>query len=236
MADDGQNRRELKRSDPRQVEEECLEQPGVLATRRTGDDIDADAVRGGAAARRNNLRYEYLDRAVDPDLVRKLLGGLAGPPERAIVYVEDEKMGGRLAAELGLDLYGVGGANADNAAMVTRWKTAGGAILATAAMGAGVGLEDVVLVVCAGPPDSGDQMLEIMGCAGRNGDPATAVLAAPFWTIRSGGDGLLARFATAECRLAVVIQHWGGAARRCGYGDNRCDRCAAAAVASTNSS
>lgn len=186
---------------------------------------DTLTIRSGCTSR--NIRFEYIDSDGSADLLRRIVSGLADN-QKGIIYVTDKAEGNRLSASLQMAIYSADLGEAEQDKVIAGWKAKGGAILATSALGLGVDFRNVVLVVCVSG-FQGIEMVQMMGRAGRNGEPATGILVMPLRV----ATGFFRDYAKASCRRFVVSEFLDGKGRVCGLGDIRCDLCNASAGAGT---
>ena len=215
----------MNRISPRQIYMTGTLPPSMELRLKNRLELPADTPVVRSKCTSKNIRYEYIDAEPSTEVAAKLVSGLAGD-EKGIVYVVDKAEGQRVSGELGLPFYSADVAPSEQERMIAEWKAKGGAMVATSALGVGVDFRGVVLVVCLSA-FSGIEMLQMLGRAGRNGEPATGVLVMPLSRTRD----FLRDYATSRCRRFAVSSFLDGEGVVCGLGDTRCDLCGAAAGA-----
>ena len=101
-----------------------------------------------------------------------------GPPgQKAVLYCGTIAQGTRLAKELGCGLYhSKAGSEAEKNRIVQGWRTRGGVIVATNALGLSLDVPDVRLVIHAGAPRALRDYCQESGRAGRDMEPCRAVV------------------------------------------------------------
>ncbi len=195
---------------------------------------------------RANIRYAITPR---DNPLRQLTRLLAEQPGPGIVYAPTragvEKLAGQLA-ETGRSVlpYHAGLAPDVRAANQSAFVASEDMVMvATVAFGMGIDKPDVRFVAHAGLPKSIESYYQETGRAGRDGDPAMALM---LWgaddfarararlgeldEARRGGerarlDTLASLVETAECRRAILLRHFGeDPPERCGNCDNCLDR------------
>lgn len=176
---------------------------------------------------RKNLAFGWIQEEASMDRVKELLGKL-DKGDKALVYVESVAMATDWGEQLGGASY-VGGDKGQTFQQeqgFKTWSREGGVMVATTALGVGIDVPGVVLVICCGDMFNGLTMIQMFGRAGRDGSPATAVL---ICTRGKGekklGDRLQKEWSTGCLRQAIGRYLDGDDAKRCGFNDNRCQRC-----------
>ncbi|WCT73292.1 DNA helicase RecQ [Sphingomonas naphthae] len=192
---------------------------------------------------RPNIRYSIAPR---DGLPKQLAAFVAETPGAGIVYAQSRAETERLAASLGAGgrptrAYHAGLDPAVRAANQKAFVASEDMVMvATIAFGMGIDKPDVRFVAHAGLPRSIEAYYQETGRAGRDGDPALALM---FWgaddfararrridtemeEARRPGErqrlnALAALVETAECRRAILLRHFGEhPAERCGNCDN----------------
>jgi len=145
----------------------------------------AFVVRRGTTRRNISYRVAQAESAADlRKQVVELVRGVVGDPSpsdklprpRVIVYVLAIFTVSATAAELGCDIYHGKLDKLKRSDIVQRWLKNGGPIVATCALGAGVDIPDVRLVVHYHPPRTLRDFVQESGRAGRDGEPSTSVI------------------------------------------------------------
>jgi superfamily II DNA helicase RecQ len=189
-----------------------------------------------ASTSRGNLRYEVARRARpgEPlmEMVRRLVPrGTRAVDGRTIVYCRTVAEVREVAGRLGCDAYYADAGAAEKKRMLDDFlSTAGAVVAATGALGLGIDVADVRLVVHVGLPWSLLDFAQQSGRAGRDGRPSRAVVAVDeaVIAIDDGADPLVARFVGGdECRRVVLDEHLDGRKGRteCESGEQTCDVC-----------
>lgn len=220
----------------------------ATADRHTRDDILVQLGIPGeglvlAGFDRPNIRYRVTPR-VSP--AKQLADFIAANPGPGIVYCPTrdgtERMAGKLAAATGRSVSAYhAGLDPERRAQVQHDFVASedGIVTATVAFGMGIDKPDVRFVAHAGLPKSIESYYQETGRAGRDGDPAEALM---LWgaedfararmrlgelpEARLAGErarlnSLAALVETVECRRALLLRHFGESPpERCGNCDN----------------
>ena len=188
---------------------------------------------------RTNTRYEVVEvpsPSEEEDLaLREARRGSAAAAagQKAILYSSTIAQGARLAKELGRPFYhSKAGSEAEKARIVEGWRATGGVLVATNALGLGLDVPDVRLVIHAGAPRALREYCQESGRAGRDGQRCRAVIYHSGRTSsrrRQGyrGAGVGEYLGGLACRREVIDKVMDGLVREggCEQGEEECDVC-----------
>jgi superfamily II DNA helicase RecQ len=97
--------------------------------------------------------------------------------QKAIIYCSTIDRGTRIAKKLGCPIYFRGAGNtSEKVQIIDDWRTTGGIIVATNALGLGLDIPDVRLVIHAGAPYAMRDYCQESGRAGRDREPCRAII------------------------------------------------------------
>ncbi|KAG6157487.1 hypothetical protein E4U50_007512 [Claviceps purpurea] len=200
-------------------------------------------IRGCTA--RKNTRYMVKASVADGKLIEEAIKfcreemDVLQHKSKMIVFCRSKRQCEELAEALGCDYFY--GGSPDNADVIKRWKTSGGCVVATTALGTGVNYTSVAVTVHVGMPYGLIDFAQESGRAGRDGEVvASHILMEKGWqaveqkrrqTKRqewSLDEKEMFTFVnTVQCRRLVLGKYFDGdPAQDCISGDMvRCDRC-----------
>lgn len=161
-------------------------------------------------------------------------------PGRMIIYAQTIAAVERVGAALGCEIFHskIGTQEAKMEKM-QQWKKQGGLIAATNALGLGIDVPDVRVVLHMGPPRQLRDYVQESGRAGRDGQPSQAILLSPRDVMEGGGSGgaaqkgvdtgMLAFTQGSSCRRLLLDEVMDGSGPGpCEAGEAACDACASA--------
>ena len=203
-------------------------------TRET-DDKEAEGENGD---RGGQAKEEPLS-SVEVRVVKVVRGWLASNGAgKAVVYAPMRDGVDRLGRELGCRTYhSKVGDNAEKKALLEEWVNSGsgqdGLVVATNALGLGVDVPDVRLVVHAGMPQKMRDFVQESGRAGRDGQASESVVVhqAGWADWANGSDRVIEGYlTTAGCRREILDKVMDGVERTggCRETEELCDNCARA--------
>lgn len=156
--------------------------------------------------------------------------------QKGVVYCCAKQMCDDIAAELGCSAYHA--AHLDRAETLEKWRRTGGLIVATSALGTGVDIPGIMVVIHVDRPWTMIDFAQESGRAGRGGEMVDSIILAENDRVEQQlSSGQLSIDATAvasmivsrECRRLVMSEYLDGVGRgrRCTDLDDgaRCDRC-----------
>ncbi|TQV95460.1 DNA helicase [Cordyceps javanica] len=192
----------------------------------------------GRVARKAKARQEEAeDNQVREIVERWQIGDGEG---RAIVYAGTIEWVRRLAAKLGCSAYYSSADTRDGKSqMMESWKTEERVIMATNALGMGIDVPDIRLVVHAWMPRRIRDLVQESGRAGRDGGRSRSVVVCGPMTDETAEDGPWAREAATveytskrQCRRITLDRVMDGRVDReeCGEAEEACDVCREAAT------
>jgi hypothetical protein len=175
---------------------------------------------------RPELRYVVASVA-DVEAMQTLIASsyLSGLPsdKRAILYCQEVATCKALARFFGVPAYYSDMSDADKAAGLRKWHNDRGLIVATSALGLGINVDDVVLIIVTRPFTLID-VLQMFGRAGRDQSPATCVY---MHDLSYRGASLEVKLLVeSTCRRQLISEYLDGEPVVCGFQHNPCDLCA----------
>lgn len=181
---------------------------------------------------RTNIRYEVVEASrpfEQEQLVveaARLFVTQSLPGDKAVIYCMSVQHGIRLSKTLGCDVYhSKVGNEAEKSRIMNNWRNRGGLIAATNALGLGLDIPNIRLVIHLGAPRTLRDYCQESGRAGRDAKPCRAIIyhcrnSGVHPAVREYVGGLL-------CRRAVVDKEMDSFARDrgCIESEEQCDVC-----------
>lgn len=191
---------------------------------------------------RRNIVYNVVQTSSVEEEIEGALGivrDATAAQYRVIVYCQSVDRAEKVAGELGYGVYhSKAGSTEEKRAVVRQWMANGGAIVATCALGAGIDILDVRLVVHCGRPRSLRDFVQESGRGGRDGETALSVVYAAECRTTQEGSSYQATAREAEdireylqrsisCRRTILSRVMDGRLDRtgCEEGELACDLC-----------
>lgn len=164
-----------------------------------------------------------------------------GLPPRVIIYCQSINHTEELAQLLGCEAYNsTVGTRAERQGIVRRWRAMSGPIVSTSALGVGIDIPDVRMVIHAGQPRSLRDFVQESGRAGRDGNGGVSAVIVPEASVKApdtqrpgSGKEDIAEYLSerASCRRAVLSRVMDGDMGRFSCendgSERQCDICTA---------